>query len=516
MNFPKDGLNNWQNAMEKTGFRPGGTEMVIRHSDGVGPGGDWEKPTITVCAVCDIVLNEVSFNGEQTFLHARAWQKYDHEPVVKEIPRGEHQGSLCDFCGLDNGNVWVFEGNQVQAETGNGIHDYGRSWGSCAECAPFVVDKDIDGLLDRIMRVGPIASAAATADKPQIRAAMLGLLGPYVDSVSNKTWIGPKRQPGRLDPRMMPKILAGLHKFWGHPNTYERMSGALHTGRNLPALSMGGDDNEPGMFMVRYGPGQAIDPQAFARHVDHLHAGFNVSDLYWISAEFTQLAIMAGHDLDRLMITREELPSPFGLMVWEAPIGEIKRPGGDADIRAVSWTLVPGGVWFSIYMQGEDADPEIDTAWMRSEYGFLMSPNPGVGLEFSYDLGAIKNVGGMAQTVVTTLLSTMFLLQQPGVAEVSTAPVDKKLARSLARTGQKTPEVKLIDLRRRTRRSRPAESVEGGWTLQYRRFTKGHWKRQFYGPKRGLRKTIYVSPYVSGDEHLPLRPDTPPTVKVLR
>jgi hypothetical protein len=107
-------------------------------------------------------------------------------------------------------------------------------------------------------------------------------------------------------------------------------------------------------------------------------------------------------------------------------------------------------------------------------------------------------------------------MTQPGVAEHSTAPVDKKLARSYQRThNRKLPDVRLVDLRRQPRRpSEPTEEREGR-KYRYRVYRRGHWKRQFYGPGRSLRKTIYINSYIAGPEGAPLY-ERPTTVKVVR
>lgn len=39
---------------------------------------------------------------------------------------------------------------------------------------------------------------------------------------------------------------------------------------------------------------------------------------------------------------------------------------------------------------------------------------------------------------------------------------------------------------------------KGGWTVSYSHVVPGHWKSQPYGPKRSLRKRIFIEPYVRG------------------
>jgi hypothetical protein len=319
-------------------------------------------------------------------------------------------------------------------------------------------------------------------------------------------------RPATLNPRMMPKLQLGVTKFWNHANLYTiATKGQVKAGMtySLPGVHCGNEDD----FLVQFPPGRDMPLQAWTNHTQHIRAGIMASELYWVSAKFTRLAVMAGHDFDSLVISREELPSPFGLIVYEEPIGEIPRPAGNAAIRAISWTLVPQGIWLNLYMQGEDGDPDVDVEQMRAEMGYLMCPNAGSGLAFDVAIPAEGLHPGFA--FIKTIFATWFLMTQPGVAEQRPAPVDKKLARSFQRAnGRALPAVQLVDLRRQPTRSKP-DTDHVGRPLSVRVYRKGHWKRQAYGPKWGLRKTIYVSAYIAGPEGAPLR-ERPRTVKVLR
>lgn len=505
-------------AYQKLGmnFGAGMPQIVIDPTE--DPGMFENRDYVVVCETCGVLLNSFTHPDGQTWVHARNWQKFDHEPTPKQVPKTQHVAQLCDFCGHeDEPLIWTFTTSErIKAQTGNTTHDYGKTWGSCPQCAPFILDNDLNGLVERSMRVSPVAKKFGVDGLPTLRASLYQMLGPVLHLLESKKWVGPKREPAKLDPRMLPKVHTGLIKFWSNPRLYDRIPGKVWKSHSVPGTHAGHDDQ----FRVNYPSEHAMPPQVWTEHTEHIVRNLRSSthELFWVSADFTILAAMAAQDFEKFTIAREDLPSPSGLIIWEKPIGVIERPDGEAGICAISWCPVPGGIWVSTYIQGEDADPLIDVTTMRADWGYLMSPNSGAGFPFDYDMGEVPdNLDPRTERFIFTLFSTWFLLNQPGVAEVSTAPVDKKIERAYRRARTPLPTVKLVNLRRQPSRShhQGAEDTAERRRFRYRRYTKGHWKRQFYGPKRGLRKMIYISPYISGDANLPLK-DKLPVVKVLR
>lgn len=503
-------FQSWSTTMAKLGSKPGADSVLY-----VDPG-DHQNPEhatdIMICDVCDQSLTRFISGAGETWVHARSWMKHDHEPVPRAVPLTERHGQLCDFCGQDRQTYWKFVGERLRHGSGNTVHDYGTAWGACDICSTMVKNGDLESLLERVMRISPLAKTRNPAYETRIRIDLINMWTTFLGTVHTEVYVGPKREPAKLHPRMMPKIQMGLVKFWKSQGLLEQLTAgrrAAMQNHGVPGLHAGHEDE----FVVRYGPTDVMPDQVWKNHTDHLSAGIMVSELIWISSAFTQLATMAGQDLEKLLISREELPEKFGLMIYEQPIGEIPRPGGMAAIRAVSWTLVPGGIWLNLYLQGEDADPDVDVEQMRSELGYLMCPNPGVGFAFDHELPVPDDD---AFSFITTIFATWFLMKQPGVAESSSAPVDKKLARAFQRShNRRLPEVRLVDLRRQPTRSHENTSTGEGRQLTVRIYRRGHWKRQFYGPGRALRKTIYVSAYIAGPDDAPLK-ERPRVVKVLR
>lgn len=479
-----------------------------------------ESPEIMICEKCGTQLNRFSGPDGVIWVHSRAWQRYDHEPVVKAVPRPnwyERADLICDFCGSKGRLLWKYEGDRFQQVSGSASfgHDYGTAWGSCQECSELVDAADVEGLIDRITAKSFVMRERRNDPEGMalMRDRMWDLHARLVPSFHSKTYIGPPVLPSKLSPRMMPKLRDGLHRYWTQDGLFERLikPGFNHS---APGMHAGWDRPETEeQFQARY-PDGTMPREVFDRHVNHLAVGVEAADLYWVSKDFTHLAATAGLDLKEVSIAREELPSRHGMIIWEDPIGEIPRPHGVASIRAITWTLVPEGVWLNAYIQAEDADPTVsDVAALRAAQGFFLCPNIGAGIPF-VGLGGVDDDIKERGNFVLTLIATWSLMNQPGVAEQEIARPDKKQQRAASRSGRSIPDVRIISLRKRPRPARDTDA-DGGYELKYRRFTHGHWKMQFYGPKRGLRRRIYISPYIARPD-LPERPPTTPTVKVLR
>lgn len=504
--------NTYLDALAKAGGNLDGPRVIyLDPSDSVDE--PFNDHTWVVCEVCRVPLNRLTDpEGVETWLHSRTWRDYDHDPVPIGVDRNETRDTTCDFCGVDTDMHWVYTGERLRMGAGNTVHDYGRHWSACADCGALINDSDFAGLSQRALRMSPTVRGLSRAERLEMVGHYKSLWGQFFPTVTDSQYIGPRREPAKLNPRLMPKLQQGLVKFWKNPTLYDALNRPdRQTTLPLPGVHNGEEDE----FLVRFGPGVAMSPTAWKNHVDHIVAGiWAASDnLYWVSTEFTRLATMAGKEFDKISLTREELPATFGFMIFEEPIGEIQRPLGMAHIRGVSWTLIPEGVWLNLYIQGEDCEPDIDVEQMRAEFGWLMCPNTGSGIPFGSE---IERIDGPQYDIAATILATWFLMRQPGVAEHSKAPVDKKAARSFQRTNNRPlPDVQLVDLRRQPRRPGSDTETHEGRKLTVRVYRRGHWKRQFYGPGRAMRKTIYISGYIAGPENAPLK-DSPRKVKIVR
>lgn len=484
--------------VEMGGQMTGDPVMYLNPADNDNGDDTW-----VICQTCRIPLNAFTAvdGGETEWLHTRTWQEHDHEPVPIRAARKEAVDALCDFCGNTKKLPWVFTGDRVQVRDGNTVSDYGLNWSCCADCAVFVDSQDLEGLFKHVYRVSPTTRNGRDGfDKAVAYESWMALWRAYVPTIHAKRYIGPPIEPAKLNPRLMPKIQLGLLRLWRSETVRDIGEVALTDfDCGLPGVHVGDEDT----FMVRYPPGTQVSPSGWRNHVQHLAAGIGTSELYWISENFTRLAVHAGKRFEKLIITREELPSNFGIMIFAEPIDELQRNYGQtAAIRAVSWTLVPGGIWLNLYIQGEDGDPDVtDVVEMRRELGYLLCPNGGSGFPFGTEMDAPAEG---SYDFITTILATWALLKQPGVANIEQAPVDTKYARSYKREyGRPLPPVQLVDLRKRPRRKPKPGGT--GKPLDYRVLRHAHWKRQFYGTGRALRRWIYIDDYIAGPEDAPFR-----------
>lgn len=77
----------------------------------------------------------------------------------------------------------------------------------------------------------------------------------------------------------------------------------------------------------------------------------------------------------------------------------------------------------------------------------------------------------------------------------------RPVRREAKRYGLMDREVLVVRLRRE--RSKPTDDEHGPANYSHRFIVSGHWRNQFY-PASGEHRQIYISPYVKGDESLPL------------
>lgn len=499
-----------QEAFRAQGMRPG-PDMTLRTVP-LTEGRSADMSThVTVCETCGVHVNKLNVpGGGVQYIHARSWVRYDHDPVPTLVPRSAVTLGLCDFCGTDGERQWAYIGDVVEQATGNTTQNYGHIWSACKDCAPFIDNGDIPGLAERCMRISPMAHTYDKMTRTEIKRSIMALHTQFIRTINDKKYLGPPVEPRPITPRHLPKIKQGLIRLWEHPTLYDRLADKPRD-MSLPGIHVG----QPEHFSVPFYNGARVPREAFDKHAHHIATGIGVDNtMYWISEDFTTLATLAGQDLTSFELRREELPSPFGLLVWARPVGEIVRPHGVAGVRAVSWTLVPGGIWLNIYILADDADPTITNLDdLRAEHGYLMAPNVGSGLIFDNE-APISDEFKIPGNFILTILATWFLMRQPGVATETVAPVDKGVQRSYKRSGKTPPEVRIVDLRRHHKPRTDHDDTERR-SINVRFMVRGHWRNQAYGPKRGLRRPMYISPFIKGPENAPLKSDIP-TVKVLR
>lgn len=124
-------------------------------------------PKPVFCAVCGFALHPYARDGEViAYLHHAAELSGEENPDHIAIPVSASQlqnpNLKCDFCSSLNPR-WVyftteFEIKFVNPETHDEFDTSGRSdsgWAACEKCAEYVENRDIPGLVTRVMLTLP-------------------------------------------------------------------------------------------------------------------------------------------------------------------------------------------------------------------------------------------------------------------------------------------------------------------------------------------------------------------------
>lgn len=319
-----------------------------------------------------------------------------------------------------------------------------------------------------------------------------------------------------LRPVRLPHVRDRLARHW-RDQRLARMA-LLNVPSSFQCFLPGVDAGQPDQFAVHIKGAPA--PQAVDAFCEHI--GNEIADcaLYWVSGEFGRLARDAAQDLPDLIIGQHEMPSPSGLIVYEDPVWENMWTFDDdnnrvvatgvTDVEAMSWFTTPLGVWMTMYVRPERQMPDVPLKRLRDEVGFLLAHSPGGGAPF----GAHHDVASQSP-VISILLSTWLLIQQPGVAAVEPGPVDKGLKRRYDRAGaRRYPDVNVVNLRRRPVPEGRDAATRTGRRLEDRHLVHGHWKDQAYGPGRALRRRTYVADYWRGPDDAPVKVSKPVVKKL--
>jgi hypothetical protein len=99
------------------------------------------------------------------------------------------------------------------------------------------------------------------------------------------------------------------------------------------------------------------------------------------------------------------------------------------------------------------------------------------------------------------ILQVTFRLMQQQIAVQHRQQSPRPVRREAKRYGLMDRDVLVVRLRRE--RSKPTEDEHGPANYSHRFIVSGHWRNQWY-PASNEHRQIYISPYVKGDESLPL------------
>lgn len=115
------------------------------------------QPLDTYCLTCRYALDRwrttdaEGGNERIAWLHTHAWDGPEHEPVPVPLIELTKANLTCDFCsGRPVTTSFRFDHLVIKIPGLSYTSDYGIWWASCAHCEPFVMAKNIDGLVLRV------------------------------------------------------------------------------------------------------------------------------------------------------------------------------------------------------------------------------------------------------------------------------------------------------------------------------------------------------------------------------
>lgn len=486
------------------------------------------------CRVCKISLMRYPLpDGTETLVHTRPWEDYDHDPDPVPASSMRDRKLVCDFCG-ELGSRWRYFGSNSKAygqrEDGSltdAIQEIDGIWAACDGCDPYVVRGDVDGLVRRFeaeiiplrknKRATEIGAHWSVFEDPtvdQMTAGQRALWEAYLPTIYRRELIVLPKPLPPMRPAQMPKIRDRIVDFW---RTDRALRGMRADAVDDAFIMLPGylfDDDERFLVPTRM---DGLTDDLLTRHIERVTHGLDAGELYWISSQFTTMAITAAKKLPDITIERAELPSLNGFVIWADPIYEIQMPDTRVPIRALAWTLIPDGVWVTLYIQPDLTPSNVDAEILRREIGFLMPWSAGGGAVFGTH--EFHEDGG--NMVLRVMVSTWLLMRQPGMTELTEEPVFADIKKKYKRAGRPAPKVHLVNLRKVERAARPrgedqaTRNYTGSWFVGWE--TGGFWRTYWTGPGRTVRDRRWIDPYVARAD-LPMKGEPGPksTVKVLR
>lgn len=236
------------------------------------------------------------------------------------------------------------------------------------------------------------------------------------------------------------------------------------------------------------------------------------AELFYVSAEMTELAKAAAESLPFFDLERADLPSEHGFMFFAEPFASYSNEGKpNAKVQACCWMVVGSNtLWLSFYTDWHSWLEECRGAgtfrsdaiefclkadhWLYLET-FVFAPLAGrrevdgPWAEDAREIGVLENV----------VRAAWLLMQQPVTNEDAVEP-DRAIRKRLRRAGYEPKPVRVIELRR------PKGSTSAGGAsrdYQHQWIVRGHWRQHWY-PKRQVHRPVWIAPHIKGPEGAPL------------
>jgi hypothetical protein len=248
-------------------------------------------------------------------------------------------------------------------------------------------------------------------------------------------------------------------------------------------------------------------------------------ELFYVTPDMTEVAVVAGRSLPSFSLLRSDLPSDYGVLYFETPIDRTPFVSEEGYtyatlVHACAWglfvardpeTMKPEmGVWMSFWTDQRDTlRQKVDLGLItptEAEHIIRRVPPLGQDDEGLWRFGVYDDRQDISGRPVAQMMATIraaWLLMQQPLATITTAHPRKADARRMKRH-QDRPQS-------RPRRQPPPcgthPSADPGdetrRTYDHRWVVRGHWRKQWY-PSRNDHLPIWISPHVKGPDGAPL------------
>ena len=223
------------------------------------------------------------------------------------------------------------------------------------------------------------------------------------------------------------------------------------------------------------------------------------SSLYWVSRDMVDMATSAAETLPEWSPSAA-IPDAFGLLAWAKPAGVFEWPvPGSAEripmpVDAMAWRARDGQVGVSCAFRSDRLGGQLGPDVARLP---LLSHPIGV---WDLDEPVPHRLENGRKSALSVLGAAWLLMGQVRFVETRTIRTGATAHPAEGMEGEPAATVSLIELRRPA----PTGSDNDGDAGQRRKSEKrwwvaGHWRQQAFGPKRALRKPVWISPHIKGD-----------------
>lgn len=295
-----------------------------------------------------------------------------------------------------------------------------------------------------------------------------------------------------------------------------------------------GDSGGPAVWSKGFDPQTAEQEHQAARDWS---VALQASELFYVSADMTRMAVSAGMALPSYRLHPEDLPATHGLLVWEEPATD-SHEGGEqigAPIIGISWAVSGGGVqfrtwchreeWITHMAKGEpraglrDLSPEEVRILRRTQpqaivcmsRGFLpFGQVPGWLSGMPADTSTISVVeledhsrSATRQEQAERALVVTWLLMGQSLSREEDVQAPRSSAKFIARINPNLlTAVRYVQLRHRTVLGQ--EHGEGGGRgYRHRWIVRGHWRNHYY-PSRKAHRPIWIDQHIKGPDGAPI------------